>query len=196
MIQVVSNTAMSLDGKIATAQASVPFLGSAIDRKRMHQLRDRFDAILVGGNTFRAWPHPSIGENSTRQKTLNVILSRSLEIVFSKDCFNSDVDWLVLTDNKNIPSMFPVEVEVCEPQVSAAWILNVLERRGVKNLLLEGGGEILSLFLKENLLHEMYVTLCPKIIGGKKAPTLVGGDGFLLNELKKLKLLQDRKSVV
>ena len=63
-------------------------------------------------------------------------------------------------------------------RLSARQILHELARHNVSQLLLEGGGETAWPFIKENLIDEMYVFIAPKIVGGKTAPTPVGGTGF------------------
>ena len=60
-------------------------------------------------------------------------------------------------------------------------------------MLLEAGGDLIFQFLQADLLDEMYVTVCPKIIGGQAAPSLVSGTGFDVNHLKNLNLLDHKK---
>jgi riboflavin biosynthesis pyrimidine reductase len=61
----------------------------------------------------------------------------------------------------------------------------------MKNVLVEGGGELMAAFLEAKLLNEIYVTLTPWVLGGKNNPTLVGGPG--LSEWSALKLLKQKK---
>ena len=59
-MKVVSNTAISLDGRINTRERRFAFFGSERDHARMSRLRAEADAVLVGGVTFRNWPHAVI----------------------------------------------------------------------------------------------------------------------------------------
>jgi riboflavin biosynthesis pyrimidine reductase len=68
------------------------------------------------------------------------------------------------------------------------WILEALQRRGVETLLVEAGGDLLFQFLAKDALDELYVTLCPLVIGGE-TPSLADGHGFLRSEMRRLKLL-------
>ena len=70
-----------------------------------------------------------------------------------------------------------------------AWMLDCLRRRGVQTLLVEAGGELLVQFLAADALDELYVTLCPLVIGGRTTPGLMGGTGFSQAELRRLTLL-------
>jgi 5-amino-6-(5-phosphoribosylamino)uracil reductase len=67
-------------------------------------------------------------------------------------------------------------------------MMECLAQRGVQTLLVEAGGELLSQFLAADALDELYVTLCPVLIGGK-TPGLVGGTGFSLHALPHLTLM-------
>jgi len=52
------------------------------------------------------------------------------------------------------------------------------EKWKVKRLLCEGGGELHSAMIRADLLDELHLTVCPKIFGGRKAPTIADGAGF------------------
>jgi 2,5-diamino-6-(ribosylamino)-4(3H)-pyrimidinone 5'-phosphate reductase len=53
-------------------------------------------------------------------------------------------------------------------------VVQELKKRGIKNLLVEGGGEIIGAFLKENLLQEMFVTWTPWALGSGDSVSLTG----------------------
>jgi 2,5-diamino-6-(ribosylamino)-4(3H)-pyrimidinone 5'-phosphate reductase len=73
-------------------------------------------------------------------------------------------------------------------------LFNQLEKEGISNVLVEGGGEINWSIIKDNLFDEMIVTISPLIIGGKKAISLVGGEGYkTINESVKIKLSRIQK---
>ncbi len=59
-LRVISNTAISLDGRITTVANERFTLGSEADLRLMSQLRNQVDAVLVGGQTFRHWPEPKL----------------------------------------------------------------------------------------------------------------------------------------
>jgi 2,5-diamino-6-(ribosylamino)-4(3H)-pyrimidinone 5'-phosphate reductase len=58
-------------------------------------------------------------------------------------------------------------------------LLRELRRRGVRRVLVEGGGETRWGFFKEGLVDDFFVWITPHIWGGRDAPTLVDGAGFL-----------------
>ena len=73
-------------------------------------------------------------------------------------------------------------------------LFDQLEKEGVSNVLVEGGGEINWSIIKNNLFDEIIITVSPLIIGGKKAISLVGGEGYkTINESVKIKLSRIQK---
>src|SRR4051812_25386583 len=86
-MKVVSNTAVSLDGRINTREGRFVLMGSARDHARMSRLRADADAVLVGGATFRNWPHAALPDDTdegaaafasgSKSPRWNVVVSRS-----------------------------------------------------------------------------------------------------------------------
>ena len=71
-------------------------------------------------------------------------------------------------------------MKVCgEKSVSLGQALGWLRREwAVKRLLCEGGGELNFELLRLGLVDELHLTLCPRVIGGRDAPTIADGKGF------------------
>lgn len=193
-MKVVSNTAVSLDGRINTRERRFTMLGTARDHARMSRLRSRADAVLVGGATFRNWPHPALpdppdrAEQATRPWT--VVVSRTMDVPVTPE-FLAEPGFrpLFLTRRAAIPAGFPAEIEGYDgSDLPVPWMLGQLRRRGVQNLLVEAGGDLLFQFLAADAIDEIHVTLCPLVIGGD-APTLADGAGFTLEGMRRLRLL-------
>lgn len=189
-MKIFTNTAISLDGKIATRRGEHAFFSSVRDKKRLKEIRNLCDAILVGGETFRSWPYPGLPRDKKKKPIWNVVVSNSLNLPFGKEWFaESRVRPLILTEGSDRPLELPIPRVSAGGPVTASWIVSELEKRGVNNLLVEGGGKLIYLFLKDRLVDEMYVTLCPKIVGDSGAPALVTGGGFQNNQILNLELL-------
>ena len=196
-MKVVSNTAISLDGRINTRERRFAFFGSERDHARMSRLRAEADAVLVGGATFRNWPHPALPDAADRAKLRgrpwNVVVSRSLDLPLEADFFTEPATRpLLLTRAASLAGRtLPGRSRGLgrrRRDLPIAWILEQLARRGVERLLVEAGGDLLFQFLAADAIDEMYLTLCPLVVGGD-APSLADGPGFDLAELRRLRLV-------
>ena len=194
-MKVFSNTAISLDGRINTREGGFVLLGTARDHARMSRLKAEADAVLVGGATFRNWPHASLPDPADRRADAppmwNVIVSRSLDLPLSAAYLaEPGIRPLVFT-KAAVPAGFGAEVERFEGPASdipVAWMLDALRRRGIERVLVEAGGDLLFQFLAVDAIDELHVTLCPLVIGGP-APSLADGAGFDRSHLKRLALV-------
>jgi diaminohydroxyphosphoribosylaminopyrimidine deaminase/5-amino-6-(5-phosphoribosylamino)uracil reductase len=67
-----------------------------------------------------------------------------------------------------------------EVLVAASWasLLKDLGRRGIVNLLIEGGGEVIASALKARVVREAYFFVAPILIGGQSSAGSVGGLGI------------------
>ena len=197
LLKVVSNTAISLDGRINTRERRFAFFGSSRDHARMSRLRAEADAVLVGGGTFRNWPHPSLPDAADRGllrgRPWNIVVTGKLDVPLGSDFIaESAIRPLFLTDATSLRPGFPLEVEgwrgAAGERMPVAWMLEQIARRGVERLLVEAGGDLLFQFLAADALDEMHLTLCPLLVGGP-APGLVGGPGFDLADMRRMRLL-------
>ena len=90
---------------------------------------------------------------------------------------------------------FPLEVIKCgKSSVDVVKLLKILQKKGMKKILLEGGGTLNWSFLKRGLVDELIITITPYILGGSDSVTLVEGSGFKnLFSMNKLKLKKIQK---
>ena len=195
-MKVTSNTAISLDGRINTRERRFVFFGSEEDHRRMSRLRSEADAVLVGGATFRNWPHASLPDPADRAalraRPWNVVVTRTLDVPLAADFLaEPGIRPLFLTRAASVQAGFRAEVEGWDgtgADLPIAWILEQLARRGVERLLVEAGGDLLFQFLAADAIDELHVTLCPLVVGGD-APSLVDGIGFDAAQMRRLRLL-------
>jgi 5-amino-6-(5-phosphoribosylamino)uracil reductase len=194
-MRVASNTAISLDGRINTRERRFTFFGSARDHARMSRLRSEADAVLVGGATFRNWPHPSLPDEGDRgrlrSRPWNVVVTRSLDVPLTAEFLGEPgIRPLFLTRTGSVPADFTAEVAAWDGDgdLPVAWILDQLARRGVERLLVEAGGDLLFQFIAADAIDQMHVTLCPLVVGGP-APSLADGQGFDRERLRELGLV-------
>jgi 5-amino-6-(5-phosphoribosylamino)uracil reductase len=194
---IFSNLATSVDGKIAT-QSRVHFsLGTPADRRLMQVLRKRADAVIIGAGTLRAFHGPILCSGA--QKPINVVVSSQLK--------GLSTSWKFFTNRSTrkilfvLPEASTTQIRKFAPFAEiyqldaptrrkpiAVQIVQTLEKLGVRNLLVEGGGGLMWDFIEPGLLDEMYITLTPRILGGSQSPSLVDGKGFTPENIVNLKL--------
>lgn len=200
--------AMTADGKIATANRAVSSFGSRRDHDHLLELRSTADAVMAGARTVDSNPinmGPG-GAKYRRMRTrrglaeynIRVIVSRSGGVDPDAEIFKRKFSpIIVLTTARagasklNRLRALADEVKICGRQeidfrAALAWLR---EKWKVKRLLCEGGGELNDALFRAGLVDELHLTICPKIFGGRMAPTIADGIGALkLSDATELRL--------
>ena len=207
---ITVNMAISLDGRINTRRREHFALGSEYDRRLMDVLRARSDAVIVGAGTVRHDGFPMIIRyDDLRARRIarglpphpvNVVLSRALDLPLRAPFFASAETRRVVVTTRlagaaRVRRFERVAEVIVLPgkTLAPARVAAALEARGMKKLLLEGGGEVHFAFVKAGLVDEWYVTVTPRLIGGAGAPTLLDGEGFLARDHVHLALVSQRR---
>lgn len=203
------NMAISLDGKISTRTREQITLGTRHDRHLMDVLRARADAVIVGAGTVRHDGFPVVvrDDDVRRRRTgrgraahpVNVVLSRGLDLPMSRPIFTRDGIRRIIYTTRAAPAVrirrFEKIAEVVvlpTKSIPPRAVLKDLGARGMKRVLMEGGGELHFAFARAKVVDEIYVTITPRLIGGD-APSLLDGRGFLKKDHLKLKLVSSRR---
>lgn len=195
--KVILSAAMTIDGKIASKIGDSK-LSSKKDKVRIHKLRTKVDAILVGSNTIKK-DNPLLTVRYTQGKNpLRIILDskanidQKSQIIRTCNKFPTIIAVSKLASKKNIARLkkYPIEIiESGNKLVNIKNLLRILSKKKIKTLLVEGGGTVNWEFVKQGLVDEIIITITPYLIGGKNAITLVDGEGFsLIKKSRKLKL--------
>ncbi len=199
-MEILSNFAVTLDGKIAPASRKFVKLGTSVDWANMMRLRGTVDAVLFGATNMRAFKQFGYARKGDRQPASIVISHRLEGFSTAWPFFKGPNDRRILVVTSKLPltvkKKFGALAEIWEmspKQPLARQLVRRLEANGLKRLLVEGGGATMWEFAKLGLIDQYHVTLVPKILGGRDAPTMVEGDGFDPKRLLKLKLVQHQK---
>jgi len=198
---IYSNLATSIDGKIATADRKYFPMGTAADLKRMLELRAKADVVLFGAGVLRTFKNPCFATPSFRKQPINAVLSSRLEgINPSWPFFKSDKINRILFVSDRAPRATLRKFETSSQIILlnslkpvANQVIKKLSARGVKNLLVEGGGEVMWEFVRKNLIDDYFLTLTPRVLGGSRAPTLVDGAGLSVQKSLNLELTQVKR---
>ena len=180
---IILNAAMSLDGKIAS-KCNDARLSSIKDLTRVHQLRSKVDAIMVGINTVMA-DDPLLtaryGYNAQPTRIIidsNARIRRDSRIVKSSKEIKTIVVVSDAAKDNNLSSYGIEVIPVGKEKVDLRGLMPILYAKGIRKVLLEGGGELNWSMLSNRLVDEVIVTVEPVIVGGRDAKTLVEGEGF------------------
>ncbi len=183
---VILSAATSIDGKIATKTGDSK-LSSKQDKVRLHKLRSKVDAILVGKNTVLL-DNPMLTVRYTRGKNpIRIILDSKGAIPKKSKILQTSnkvstiiaVSEKISKSNFNKLRKFPVEIIIAgKNSVNIKLLLKKLSDKKIKTILVEGGGTINWEFIKHNLFDELIITLSPFLIGGHDAISFVQGQGF------------------
>ena len=199
--KVTLSAAITLDGKIGQKNKQI-VLSSKADKIRVHKLRSKSDAILVGKNTVEQ-DDPLLTVRYAKGKNpIRIILDSHGTIKNNSRIIKTckRVPTIIVTSeiiskpNLNRLRKLPVDVIICgKNQVNLTKLLPVLSKKGIKTVLLEGGGTLNRSFLKKKLIDEMIIALTPYVLGSKNTVSLFEGLSFPLLKIKfplKLKNVQ------
>jgi len=199
--KVTLSAAITLDGKIGQKNKHI-VLSSKADKIRVHKLRSKSDAILVGKNTVEQ-DDPLLTVRYAKGKNpIRIILDSHGTIKNNSKIIKTckRVPTIIVTSeiiskpNLNRLQKLPVDVIICgKNQVNLTKLLPVLSKKGIKTVLLEGGGTLNRSFLKKNLIDEMIIALTPYVLGSKNTVSLFEGLSFPSLKIKfplKLKNIQ------
>jgi 5-amino-6-(5-phosphoribosylamino)uracil reductase len=203
--------AVTADGKIADYQSSAARFGSVNDRTHLEQQVSLADGVLFGAGTLRAYGTTMSVSNSLllQARKMRSQLPQPIQIVVSASgnldphwrFFQQSIPrWLITIPGNDGKWQSKTEFEriVIAPMIAQEknsiinWTktFQQLAELGLNKLAILGGGELVASLLAEDLINELWLTVCPIIFGGKSAPTPVGGTGFIQSQGKKLQLLE------
>ncbi len=186
---VYAKFAMSLDGKIATVTGDSRWIPGGQARAHAHGLRAVMDSIMAGvGTVVRDDPRLTArdGERVRPRQPLRVVVdSRARTPPMSRLLGEPGRALVAVTDAAPPAARRALERAGAEVVVLPARdgrvdldaVLVELGRRDVINVLVEGGGEVLGSLFAAGLADRVMAYVAPVIIGGRAAPTPVGGLG-------------------
>ncbi len=211
--------AMTADGKIADRSRSPARFSSAADRAHLEKQISLVDGVIFGAQTLRAYgttlpiSNPQLLQQrqqlSQPPQPVHIVASASANIDPQLRFFSQPVPRWLLTTAAGAKSwqgkferILVTEVEErgrggegkrggIVRSKSIDWIgaFEQLGKLGLKKLAILGGGELVASLLAVDLIDELWLTVCPLIVGGASAPTPVEGIGLSPQQAKKLELL-------
>ena len=188
---VILKTAMSLDGKIATASGESQWITSEASRQRGHEVRDAVDAILVGRGTV-ARDNPALTtrlQDREGQDAIRIVLDSHGRTRPDARIFNAESEAGVIVavtpeaPSENVKSLETAGAEVitvpdADSNVCFKSLMEILGKREITSVLIEGGSHINASALAAGIVDKVMCFIAPKLIGGQNAPGPIGGVGI------------------
>lgn len=186
---VIAKVGQSLDGKIATRTGESRWITSPAARRLAHRLRSQVDAILVGANTvLQDDPLLTVrGALHRAGRPMRIIVDSRLRTPVTARCVvtRSPAPLLIATTVRSATKQQAFArrgVEVLplpgrQGRVPLRELCRALVRRGIHSVLIEGGGEVLASAFAERLVDRIVFFVAPILIGGRLAPSALGGLG-------------------
>ena len=194
---VITKWAMTLDGKIATRAGDSQWISNEASRRRVHELRGRVDAILVGRGTVVADDPLLTARPPGPRVAARVVLSASGDLPARCQLLDTagEVPVIVYTQAGNegkLKAWAERGAEVVALRTSrdregadgadtaaarSRLALRDLGRRRFTNVMVEGGAGVLGSLLDADAIDEVHAYVAPVLVGGVAAPSPVGGRG-------------------
>ncbi|WP_106814784.1 RibD family protein [Microbacterium timonense] len=193
---VTLSCAMSIDGYLDSAEPHRLAMSNAADLDRVDAVRADHDAIMVGASTVRR-DNPRLLVRDADRRALRRAAGRAespmkVTVTASGD-LSADAAFFVTGDGARVVYC-PREREAAlrerlagragvvglgDDCVTMSALLDHLgENYGVRSLMVEGGGTILTQFLCADLVDEMHLVVAPFFVGETRAPRVVGPGNY------------------
>jgi len=193
---VVVNAAMSADGKLSTRRREQVTISGPDDFDRVDRVRTAADAVMVGiGTVLADDPHLTIDVDDRRVQRKRHGRPANPARVVADSQARTPPDARILDDaattyllvaesaprdRKRALADRGAELIVAgSERVELADAVDQLSERGIARLMIEGGGELIFSAFADGLVDELTVYVGSLVIGGRDAPTLADGDGFV-----------------
>jgi diaminohydroxyphosphoribosylaminopyrimidine deaminase / 5-amino-6-(5-phosphoribosylamino)uracil reductase len=186
----VLKTAMTLDGKISTFKGDSKWISNEKSRDFVHELRHRYAAIMVGVNTIIK-DNPDLTDRSNnlnKKHPLRIIVDSNGRTPAHSSVWDQSVAPTLFATTKNANKDFiemvkkkDCEAIICpekDKKVNLSFLIANLGKRNIDSILLEGGSTLNFSAIQEGIIDKVYSFISPKMLGGEKANTPLGGAGF------------------
>ncbi|MBQ0968826.1 dihydrofolate reductase family protein [Streptomyces sp. RK23] len=202
---VLLSAAVSLDGYLDDTGPERLLLSGPADFDRVDEVRASVDAILVGAGTIRA-DNPRLLVNSAERRAarvadgraeypLKVTVSGSGDLDPAARFWHTGGEKVLLTtdDGARRARALGIGADVVSLGPDLDWqaALEYLhDRRGVRRLMVEGGGTVHTQLLQQGLADELQLVLAPLFVGDPAAPRLFGPGAY---QGGRLRLVETRR---
>jgi 5-amino-6-(5-phosphoribosylamino)uracil reductase len=206
---IVLSCAMSIDGYLDTEAPRRLAMSNAEDFDRVDQLRAESDAIMVGASTVRRDDPRLLVRSADRQlkriaggrsaSPVKVTVTATGDLPAASSFFTAgDIDKLVYCPRGEAPRIASLlgdhaTVVALSDLVTMHDVAEDLAQRGVKRLMVEGGGRLHTQFLREGIADELQLVIAPFFVGESRAPRFVEAGAFPWTATRRARLADTRR---
>jgi len=186
---VIFKSAMTLDGKVATASGDSQWISGESSRARAHRWRSECDAVAVGLRTaVHDDPRLTARVEGVATQPRRVVFDSEARLALDSKLVRSagEVPVTVMCSRAAARSRTDVlrnagvEVIVCTGQNEAARVGSALDELGareIQSVLLEGGPHLAGVFLEADEIDETRIFIAPLLLGGREAHGAIEAQG-------------------
>jgi riboflavin-specific deaminase-like protein len=173
---VTVHYAQTLDGRIATRTGHSQWISCGESLRLQHELRASHDAVLVGVDTAVA-DNPRLTVRLVEGRSpLRIVVDSTLRIPLDRHLFVDRAAPTLVATTARAPAeraraiaALGAEVlivpEDATGRVDLGALLQMLRPRGVRTVMVEGGGTVITSLLRDRLVERMIVCIAPKLVG-------------------------------
>lgn len=174
---VTLKLASSLDGKIATLTGESKWITSEKSREYVHKLRSEVDAVMVGiGTVLKDNPCLTVRlKNRESKNPVRIVVDSKLKISLTANVFNAKKARLIIAatkfaGRKKIKEAEKRDAEVIvvdskNGQVDLKKLMKELGKRGITNILIEGGSRLSASAIKDGIVDKVLIFYAPIFLG-------------------------------
>tara|TARA_Y100001968_G_scaffold7768_1_gene6606 strand:- start:3371 stop:4465 length:1095 start_codon:yes stop_codon:yes gene_type:complete len=175
--------AMSLDGRIGLPNGCSKWITNTSAREKVHQIRSKCDAVIVGGGTVRADDPLLTSRGKSNSEPLRVVFSRSLDLPKSAKLWDTKIAKTLIAYGPEGNEMFfgdlPDSTEKLRLNSNdPSELLTSLASRGCNSVLWECGPLLATSAIEAECVQELVVFVAPKLLGGVSAMSPLSNFGF------------------
>lgn len=207
----VVNVAMSADGKLSTRERRQVKISGTQDFTRVDRLKAGCDAVMVGiGTVLADDPSLTVKAEECRQRRINrgadehpvrIVVDSNARTPPGASILNKGTGKRIIAvseqaDDQRVAALRKTATVIItgEKDVDLTRMMEKLGEMGLQRIMVEGGGTLIAGLLAAGLVDEIYTFIGNIIIGGKDAPTLADGPGFVKeSDFCRLTLLESHR---
>jgi diaminohydroxyphosphoribosylaminopyrimidine deaminase / 5-amino-6-(5-phosphoribosylamino)uracil reductase len=173
---VTLKLAQTLDGKIADTEGNSKWISSIESREYVHELRSRFDAVLIGKNTLEK-DNPRLTVRLVKGRNpFRIVIDRNLTPDLNKNLFSDKFTdkTIIISAEKADPfleklflerKIITINSKLKDDKIDLKDALKKIGKQGINSILVEGGAYTFTEFLEHKLADEILIFIAPKIMG-------------------------------